>query len=179
MNTDKRRAIPMMAVLAALTFLAGCKPPDRPARPATPAAESPAAKPFSMPSLAPGGGTVDLDSFRGQVVLLDFWATWCPPCRAELPSLNRLYGELKDRGFVIVGLTLDQGSVEQVAAAVQRFALDYPVGLANPAIAEAYGGVRAIPTKFLLDKSGKVRQFYQGIVPDPQLRAAIVGLLDE
>ena len=57
---------------------------------------------FSIPSLANPGEQLSLASYKGQVVLLDFWATWCPPCRSELPELNRLYGELKDKGFVIV-----------------------------------------------------------------------------
>jgi len=132
---------------------------------------------FSIPSLGGSGGTIDLAEYEGQVVLLDFWATWCPPCRAELPALNRLYSELKDEGFVLIGMTVDKGSVEQVASAVERFNLRYPVGLADEQAQNAYGEIRAVPTKFLLDREGAVQQRYVGVVSEEQLKADIEALL--
>lgn len=160
--------------------LTGCGPTggERPAQPEVPSS-GPAASPFSVPSLTAAGESIDLNSYRGQVVLLDFWATWCPPCRSELPDLARLYGELKDRGFVLVGLTVDQGTADSVAQAVGRFEIPYPVGLAGPDIQSAYGGIRAVPTKFLLDAQGKVRKSYLGVVPADQLKADIAALLAE
>ncbi|MBP7831103.1 MAG: TlpA family protein disulfide reductase [Kiritimatiellae bacterium] len=163
-----------------LVALSGCKPPGREEAvqpeilPAGPAASA-----FSIPSLKTPGETIDLNAFRGQVVLLDFWATWCPPCRSELPDLGRLYEDLKDQGFVLVGMTVDQESAERVAQAVAKFSIPYPVGLAGPDTQAAYGGIRAVPTKFLLDAQGKVRQRYEGVVPDAQLRADIAALLAE
>ena len=132
---------------------------------------------FSIPSLDGSGGSIDLASYEGQVVLLDFWATWCPPCRVELPALNKLYEELKDEGFVLIGMTVDQGSPAQVSEAVSRYQLKYPVGLAGPEAQQAYGGIRAVPTKFLLDRQGAVRKHYVGVVQEAQLRSDIEELL--
>ncbi|MBU1909064.1 MAG: TlpA family protein disulfide reductase [Verrucomicrobia bacterium] len=163
-----------------LVVLAGCEPPGREKSPRPGTLPSgPAASVFSIPSLQPLGEQINLESFKGKVVLLDFWATWCPPCRSELPALGRLYEDLKDQGFVLVGMTVDDESVEQVARAAGRFSLPYPVGLAGPEIQEAYGGIRAVPTKFLLDRQGSVRQRYLGVVPDTQIRADVSALLAE
>ncbi|HOW97905.1 MAG TPA: TlpA disulfide reductase family protein [Kiritimatiellia bacterium] len=160
--------------------LAGCGPSgeDRAAQPEV-SPSGPAASAFFIPSLKAAGESIDLNSFRGRVALLDFWATWCPPCRSELPELARLFEELKDQGFVLVGMTVDQGAAESVAQAVGRFEIPYPVGLAGPDIQAAYGGIRAVPTKFLLDAQGKVRKSYLGVVPVEQLRADISALLAE
>ena len=172
------RRYPLLWVL--VVVLAGCEPPGRGKKTEpSPMPTGPTASVFSIPSLKTKDEKIDLESFKGQVVLLDFWATWCPPCRSELPALGRLYEELKGQGFVLVGMTVDQGSAEQVADAVGRFSLPYPVGLAGPEIQEAYGGIRAVPTKFLLDAKGTVRQRYLGVVPDKQLRVDIAALLAE
>jgi thiol-disulfide isomerase/thioredoxin len=132
---------------------------------------------FSIPNLANPGERLSLAPYKGQVVLLDFWATWCPPCKAELPALNRLYNELNTKGFVMVGMTVDSGSEAEVAEAVRRLKLSYPVGLAGEDVQRAYGGIRAVPTKFLLDKKGAVAKQYMGVVPEQQLRADIEALL--
>ena len=161
-----------------LVLLAGCTPPGvAPEKgPTAPAGEA-AQLDFTIPNLASPGEPLSLASYKGQVVLLDFWATWCPPCRFELPALNRLYDELKPKGFIVVGMTVDNGSAEQVAQAVGKFALSYPVGLAGSDVQQAYGGIRAVPTKFLLDRNGAVVKQYQGVVPEKQLRADVEALL--
>jgi thiol-disulfide isomerase/thioredoxin len=165
-------------LVSLLVCLAGCTPtgpgPEG-EKPVTPGEVAGAE--FSIPNLSNPGEQLSLSSYKGQVVLLDFWATWCPPCRSELPALNQLYGELKAKGFVLVGMTVDNGSVEQVAEAVRRFELSYPVGLAGADVQQAYGGIRAVPTKFLLDKNGAVAKQYLGVVPEKQLRADIETLL--
>jgi thiol-disulfide isomerase/thioredoxin len=161
-----------------LVLLSGCTPPG-PApekEPAVTEGKVPGAE-FSIPNLANPAEQVSLAAYKGQVVLLDFWATWCPPCRSELPALNQLYSDLKQNGFTIVGMTVDNGSAEQVAEAVRRFNLSYPVGLAGEDVQQAYGGIRAVPTKFLLDKKGAVAKQYLGVVPEKQLRADIEALL--
>jgi thiol-disulfide isomerase/thioredoxin len=169
-----------LAVFAAflVAFLAGCTPPGlAPEKEAPVTPGKVAAAEFSIPNLANPSEQLSLGSYKGQVVLLDFWATWCPPCRSELPSLNQLYDDLKQKGFVIVGMTVDNGSAEQVAELVKRFELSYPVGLAGGDVQQAYGGIRAVPTKFLLDKNGAVAKQYLGVVPEKQLRADIETLM--
>jgi len=174
----KRIALILGVMSLAFSGLPGCKPPAR-KEPAPLSKDGPVARAFAAPSLGPDGGFVERETFRGMVVLLDFWATWCGPCRSEIPDLKRLHDDFKYRGFSVVGLSVDQGSVEQVRPLVQRFELNYPVGLSNEEIQQNYGGIRAIPTKFLIDRAGKVRQHYLGVVPAAQLRADIEALLAE
>ncbi len=161
-----------------IVILAGCGPQQQMPGAGQPGAstETYPASGFVIPSLA-DSSDISLAVYQGRVVLLDFWATWCPPCRSELPALNSLYGELKDQGFVLIGMTVDQGSREEVAPAVKRFGLSYPVGLAGPDVQSSYGGIRAVPTKFLLDRKGGIHKKYVGVVPDSQLRADIQALL--
>ena len=134
---------------------------------------------FSIPSLTKDTKTVSMEQHKGKVILLDFWATWCPPCRYELPALNQLYTELNNESFVLIGMTVDAGSVEAVAKAVSPFKLAYPVGLAGEEVQAAYGGIRAVPTKFLIDKKGRIRKQYMGLVSDVTLRSEIDALLKE
>ena len=163
---------------SSLVLLAGCTPPGlTPEKEPAVTTGGAAGADFSIPNLATPGEQLSLASYKGQVVLLDFWATWCPPCRSELPELSQLYDDLKQKGFVIVGMTVDNGPADQVAEAVRRFELSYPVGLAGEGVQQAYGGIRAVPTKFLLDKKGAVARQYLGVVPEKQLRADVETLL--
>lgn len=124
-------------------------------------------------------GLIAMDEYRGRVVLLDFWATWSAPSRHELPQLARLHEELEQDGFSIIGLCLDKGAVEDVRRRVEAFDLPYPVGLADEAVMSAYGGVRAAPTKILLDRQGRIGKRYPGVEPVESLRADIKALLGE
>lgn len=121
----------------------------------------------------------DLADYRGRVVLLDFWATWCAPCRSEIPSLNQVSAEFKDRGVDVVGLSVDRGSPQQVAADAQKMGVTYPVVLADEAIQDQFGGIRVVPTKILVDKQGSVRKTYLGVVSPDELRQQITVLLGE
>jgi len=175
------RRLPICLSFAGVLLLGGCTPPS----PAPPPTEEKAVVPgaryepsrFVIPAADGSGGNIALEDFRGKVVLLDFWATWCPPCRFELPALNRLHNELKDRGFSVVGMTVDDLELARLTEAVGRFDLAYPVGQAGPGIQQSYGGIRAVPTKFLLDREGAVRKRYEGVVPEKQLRADVEALL--
>ena len=173
---------PVSAWMLAVILLAGCKPqtPSSKGPGAGPGREeSPVANDFVVTNLAGDTPTLRLSDFAGQVVLLDFWATWCPPCRAELPTLNKLYQDKKEAGFVVIGLSVDQGETSDIAESVKAFKLTYPVGLANEEVQKAYGGIRAVPTKFLLDKQGIVRQYYVGVVAEDRLRNDIDALLKQ
>jgi peroxiredoxin len=110
---------------------------------------------FSLQDLS--GKSVSLGDFKGKVVLLNFWASWCGPCRIEIPSLNRLYQLRKDKNFEILAVSVDRGSVSKIASFVASNEMSFPV-LVNPQgdVGSRYW-VRAIPTSFLLDKKGVIR----------------------
>ena len=165
-------------VLGILVIVTGCVPQRASREQSAPLIEHDFDAPaFAIPALDGSGGAIDLAAFEGQVVLLDFWATWCPPCRVELPLLKKMHEDYKGRGFVVIGMTVDEGTREQVEKAVARFSLTYPVGLAGPEAQAAYGGIRAVPTKFLLDRNGQIRQHYQGVVHESVLRGDVETLL--
>jgi len=155
-----------------------------------PAAESPpktapafpAAPDFTLSNVA--GGSLTLADLRGKVVLLDFWATWCGPCRAGIPHLNELYGEHREAGFEIVGISVDRGQggrsgLETVREYVGRTPIAYPLVMADGSVVAAYGGIRSIPTAFLVDRAGLVRKRYVGLQPKEVLARDIRALLDE
>ena len=111
------------------------------------------AKDFTVPALA--GRPLSLGDFRQKVVLLNFWATWCPPCREEMPAMERLYQRYKDRGLAILAISVDT-NVDAVKPFVDSFRLTFPIGLdPGSAVANAYE-MRALPTTFLIDRTGHI-----------------------
>jgi len=117
----------------------------RPSRPT-------AAPEFTVPGLT--ADRIALRNLRGKVVFLNFWATWCPPCKQEMPSMERLYQRYKDRGFIVLGLSIDTADAATVARFVKSLSLTFPIGL-DPKmdVANRYT-VRALPSSFLLDRNG-------------------------
>jgi peroxiredoxin len=108
---------------------------------------------FTVPDLT--GSPLRLADFKGKVVLLNFWATWCPPCKEEMPSMERLYRRYKEHGFTIVAISIDTNTAA-VAPFVKRFKLTFPIGLdPKTTVANQYS-VRALPATFLIDRRGTV-----------------------
>jgi peroxiredoxin len=117
----------------------------RPARPA-------AAKPFTVPS--PTGPPVSLRDFKGKVVLLNFWATWCPPCKEEMPSMERLHQRYRKRGFTVLAISIDADGAAAVVPFAKNLGVTFPIGLdPKMALATEYG-VRALPSTFVIDRHG-------------------------
>lgn len=109
---------------------------------------------FAVPDLA--GQAVRLSGLRGRVVLINLWTTWCPPCREEMPSMERLYQQLKDRGFVLLAVSQDEGGQAVVEPFVKQLALSFPV-LVDPEhqVGDRYG-VWGYPESFLIDREGRI-----------------------
>lgn len=185
--------------LAALTVsgtiaLAGCGRPDAKvansapaasAQAAAPAAEGTAAK-LSLPNLgtAPSWSLRQLDGtvlkssdLAGKIVVLDFWATWCPPCREEIPGYIDMQRELQDQGVVIVGVSLDRQGPKVVQDFKQKMGINYALVMGDDAIVAAFGGIEAIPTTFLIDRDGKVRDRKTGSMERADYEARVRSLL--
>jgi thiol-disulfide isomerase/thioredoxin len=132
---------------------------------------------FSLESVR-DGKIVDSDSFRGKVLLLTFFATWCPPCVEEVPTLIKLQNELADSGFSVVGLSVDQQGQASVAKFVDKRDINYPVLLAKSQTTRDFGGIYGIPVAFLVNKSGNVVKKYTGYVQHDILEKDIRNLLN-
>ena len=133
-----------------------------------------------------GDGALKLSDLHGKVVLLDFWATWCGPCVRGIPHLNELHQAHHAEGLEIVGISVDRprpGSPQTGADIVKAFAvktpMDYRLVMADAATAHAYGGIRSIPTAFLIDRDGNIRQRYVGLQPGHVFERDIKELLAE
>lgn len=126
-----------------------------------------------------GGERLTLDELRGQVVLVNFWATWCGPCRVEMPGFQDVYEDLRDDGFTIVGISTDIGTPDLVRDFIRAEGITYPIASVTPEVRRAFGGVRALPKSFLIDRKGMIRHTVTGIFAEPALRKAVERLLEE
>jgi thiol-disulfide isomerase/thioredoxin len=113
------------------------------------------------------GKEVTLESSRGKVILLNFWATWCGPCRAEIPELIALQNRYKDR-LQIIGLVVDDDDEDEIRKVISSEGINYPVALVDPETRFAYGGIAALPTVFVINADGRVVQKHVGLF-DPAL----------
>ncbi len=116
---------------------------------------------FTLPSL--DGRTVSLSQFRGKVVILDFWASWCPPCKREIPDFIGLQSSYGSRGLQIVGVALDDPAPVREFASTQG--INYPVLFGTDETASLYGGISGIPTTFIIDARGTIVGRYEGYQP--------------
>jgi peroxiredoxin len=133
--------------------------------------------PFALQSIH-DGRIVESESFSGKVLLLTFFATWCPPCVEEVPVLNRLHADFADAGFSVIGLSVDQQGAPAVARFIEKHAISYPVLLAEARTTVDFGGVYGIPVAFLVNKSGNVVKKYSGYVRHAVLEKDIKTLLN-
>ena len=132
---------------------------------------------FSLPSVV-DGKVVSANDFKGKVILVTFFATWCPPCRQEIPTLIQLYRDYAPKGFAVIGLSVDEGGPKVVARLVKQEKINYPVLMADRATARAFGGIAGIPTSFLVNRKGHVVKKYPGYVPHALLARDIEEILD-
>ena len=184
----KKPYLPLCALVVLLAGLAACSkngaPPEEccgetKAANATPGESAVETAPEGTPALALlrepmdvapftatdlDGKTINSADLKGKVVLVNFWATWCPPCRAEIPDLVKLQAKYKDR-LVILGISEDE---DATPAEVKRFAVEqgvnYPIIMRTPELAKIFKGVSALPTTFVMDTEGKVRQRHVGML---------------
>ena len=123
------------------------------------------------------GNLVRLSDHKGKVVIIDFWATWCGPCRRGIPEFIELQEEYGEDQLVILGVSVDQGDLSVVPAFAENYGINYPVLYANMDIQRKYGPIRSIPTAFIVDPEGKVRDLAVGLRPKSYFKNQIDSLL--
>jgi thiol-disulfide isomerase/thioredoxin len=123
------------------------------------------------------GKSVRLSDFKGKVVILDFWATWCPPCREEIPHFVELQTKYKDKGLVVVGISLDEGGPAVVSSFVAAQKINYPIVMGNETVSTAYGNIQAIPTTFVIDPNGDIVGRHEGFTEESVFESEIQKLL--
>lgn len=115
-------------------------------------------------------------SNKGSVLIVDFWATWCPSCRKEIPGFVKLYKEQKDKGVEIIGVSIDKEGIPAVQPFVRKFKINYPIFLGDDEIRDAYK-VKRIPTTLIIGKDGEIENRYEGYVSRRHFKKEIVALL--
>lgn len=129
--------------------------------------EDPLAPDFTLEDL--NGTKLSLSDFEGKVLFLNFWATWCPPCRAEIPDFIEVYDKYKDMGIAILGISVDQISAKKVGEFVKKNKMNYPVAMATKKLFQDYPSPGAIPTTLVIDGMGKIRYKKVGLMSQQEL----------
>jgi peroxiredoxin len=150
-------------VAAAVLMLSGCSSskPVSAANAGKAEKERKAAPEFELKDT--DGKTVRLSDYKGKVVLLDFWATWCGPCKIEIPWFIEFERSYKDKGFAVIGVAMDEEGWTVVKPFISELAINYRILQGSDATAQLYGGVDALPTTFLIDRGGKIAATHVGL----------------
>jgi peroxiredoxin len=166
-----------IAVIGVAALAAGCSSGSRTVRAASvkghddrkPAPE------FTLKDV--NGHQVRLSDYRGKVVLLDFWATWCGPCKIEIPWFKEFERQNKDKGFAVIGVAMDEEGWDVVKPYAREAGINYRLVIGNDDIAQQYGGVDALPTTFLIDREGRIAAVHVGLTSKSDFEDGIQELL--
>ena len=132
---------------------------------------------FSLQDI--NGKTVKLSDFKGKTIVLNFWATWCGPCKHEIPDFIDLQGQYGKDGVQFIGVAIDQEGLAAIKPYAEQAKMNYPVLVGNDAVFAQFGGSNAIPVTLLIDKQGVIRKSYVGAKPRQALEEMITGLMRE
>ena len=168
------------AGVSALLMLSGCNSskPVKAANAATKAEKDRKAAPeFELKDA--DGKTVRLSDYKGKVVLLDFWATWCGPCKIEIPWFIEFERTYKDKGFSVIGVSMDEEGWTAVKPFISELAINYRILQGSDSLAQLYGGVDALPTTFLIDRSGRIAATHVGLADKDDFENGIKTLIGQ
>ncbi len=176
--TVSRLSAALATALLAGCFLQGCSKQQLSVSAASvkPNEQRKAAPDFTLKDA--DGKTVRLSDFRGKVVLLDFWATWCGPCKIEIPWFMDFQRQNQSKGLVVLGVSMDDEGWDVVKPYLATMKVNYRVVIGNDHTAQLYGGVDALPTTFLIDRSGRIAAVHVGLVDRKDIQNGIEQLLE-
>ncbi|HTA44686.1 MAG TPA: redoxin domain-containing protein [Bryobacteraceae bacterium] len=162
--------------VAAILGLIACSP-SQPARPVVKESSKRKHAPdFALKDAS--GKVVHLADYRGKVVLLDFWATWCGPCGEEIPWFTEFQRKYKDRGFEVVGVSMDDDGWKAINPFVVQKKINYRIVLGDDQTGDLYGGLEALPTTFVIDRYGRIASIHVGLASRKDFQDAIETLLE-
>jgi cytochrome c biogenesis protein CcmG/thiol:disulfide interchange protein DsbE len=165
----------LAAVTVAFGLLAGCSQTFKMSRASADDRQS--AADFALKDR--NGDLIKLSDYKGKVVLLNFWATWCGPCKVEIPWFVQFERIYHDRGFEVLGISVDDDGWNAVVPFVAERGVNYPIVLANERVSNLYGGVDSFPTTFLIDREGRIASTHHGLVGKPDYEAEILRLISQ
>jgi len=168
----------MLCALALTGAGAGCSSPEASVKAAAlkPATQRKQAPEFALKDS--NGTTVHLSDYKGKVVLLNFWATWCGPCKVEIPWFIEFEQTYKDRGFAVLGVSMDDDGWDAVKPYLQQRKVNYRVVLGNDQVAQNYGGIDSLPTTFVIDRDGRIASTHVGLVSRRDYDTEVQQLLE-
>jgi peroxiredoxin len=171
MNTARQALLALLFAAHAATALGGASVPLLPMKNPIPADA------FTVRDV--DGKPVSLSDFKGKVVLLNFWATWCPPCAREMPSMEKLYQAYSAKGFAIVGVSVDVGASRNVKEFAQKLKVTFPILHDRDSIVSRHYSVPGVPTSYLIDRRGRIVYRVLGEYDwfGPEAQKAVTGLL--
>jgi peroxiredoxin len=174
------RTVASGAVAVCLLF-AGCTTSgNKPVKAAEPSVSSPGSRKrapdFTLKDS--DGKTVSLSDYKGKVVLLNFWATWCGPCKIEIPWFIEFEQKYKDNGFAVLGVSMDDDGWTAVKPFMADKHINYRMVVGSESVSQLYGGVESLPTTFVIDRNGMVAASHEGLVSKSDYQNEILQLLD-
>jgi peroxiredoxin len=166
-----------IAGVAALLGVVACSPSRPVHRIAKEASHRKLAPDFALKDAS--GKVIHLADYKGKVVLLDFWATWCGPCKIEIPWFTEFQRKYKDRGFEVVGVSMDDDGWKSVVPFIQEKKINYRIVMGDDRTGDQYGGLEALPTTFVIDRSGRIASMHVGLTSKKDFSDAIEELLED
>lgn len=168
----------MLSLSFLLLFLiAGCSTPRSvSAQSVKPGKDRKTAPEFTLKDS--NGKPVKLSDYRGKAVVLDFWATWCGPCKVEIPWFVEFQQKYKDRGLVVLGVASGDEDWNVIQPFAKKMRINYPLVLGNDTTADLYGGIEALPTTFIIDRQGRIAKIHIGLASKEDFQNAIEKVLD-